>query len=203
MMLFRWLVALFFSLGLAHAQSGDVPSLIRGADSAVSSPVMPGQSSQAGGLSAYRLSAGDVITIRVLGEDDLSKEKVRLTDAGSVSHPALGEINALGLTTGELERIVTDGLRGRYLVNPKVSVQIEEYRPFYINGMVEKPGGYPYRPGLTVRMAASLAGGFRERASLSGINIIREVDPKQRPQTANLNTLVMPGDIVTVEESFF
>ncbi len=204
MMLFRWLVALFFSLGLAYAQSGDVPSLIRGAESAISSPVVAGQSSsQATGLSVYRLSAGDVITIRVLGEDDLSKEKVRLTDAGSVSHPALGEINALGLTTGELERIVTDGLRGRYLVNPKVSVQIEEYRPFYINGMVEKPGGYPYRPGLTVRMAASLAGGFRERASLSGINIIREVDPKQRPQTANLNTLVMPGDIVTVEESFF
>jgi len=82
-------------------------------------------------------------------------------------------------------------------------VQIDEYRPFYVNGMVEKPGGYPYQPGLTVRKAASLAGGFRERASLSKIYIIREEDPAQRPQKVELNTPVGPGDILTVEESFF
>lgn len=197
MTLFRWLVALFVSFHLlfAHAEEQAVPALAQAGEV----PVAPAIS----GLSSYRLSSGDVITIRVLGEDDLSKEKVRLTDAGTVSHPALGEIRALGLTTGEVEKIVTDGLRGRYLVNPKVSVSIEEYRPFYINGMVEKPGGYPYQPGLTVRKAASLAGGFRERASLSNIYIIREKDPTQKSQTVNLNTLVMPGDILTVDESFF
>ena len=155
------------------------------------------------GLSAYRLAAGDVITIRVLGEDDLSKEKVKLTDAGTVSYPALGEIKVLGLTTGALERIVADGLRGRYLVDPKVSVQIEEYRPFYINGMVDKPGGYPFQPGLTIRKAASLAGGFKERASVNKIFIIRDGDPRQVPLKVDLNTAVFPGDIVTVEESFF
>ena len=155
------------------------------------------------GLSAYRLAAGDVITIRVLGEDDLSKEKIKLTDAGTVSYPALGELKILGLTTGDLERIVANGLRGRYLVNPKVSVQIEEYRPFYINGMVDKPGGYPYQPGLTIRKAASLAGGFKERASVSKIFVIRDGDPRQVPQKVDLNTPLYPGDIVTVEESFF
>lgn len=197
MTLFRWLVALFLSFHLlfAQAQQINVPALTQ--EGAV--PVSPVLS----GLSAYRLSSGDVITIRVLGEDDLSKEKVRLTDAGTVSHPALGEIRALGLTTGEVEKIVTDGLRGRYLVNPKVSVGIEEYRPFYINGMVEKPGSYPYQPGLTVRKAASLAGGFRERASLSSISIIREKDASQKSQSVDLNSLVMPGDILTVDESFF
>ncbi|WP_298393398.1 polysaccharide biosynthesis/export family protein [uncultured Azonexus sp.] len=155
------------------------------------------------GLSNYRLSSGDILTVRVLGEEDLSKEKVRLTDAGTVSLPAIGEVRAFGLTMGELERAVEDALRGRYLVNPKVSVSIDEYRPFYINGMVEKPGGYPYQPGLTVRKAASLAGGFRERASLSKIYIIRERDVTQRSQRGDLNTLVFPGDIVTVDESFF
>jgi protein involved in polysaccharide export with SLBB domain len=154
-------------------------------------------------VSAYKLAAGDVITIRVFGEDDFTKEKIRLTDAGTVSFPALGEIKVLGLTIGDLERIVVNGLRGRILVNPRVSVQIEEYRPFYVNGMVEKPGGYPYQPGLTVRKAASLAGGFRERASLSKIYLIREDDPAQRPQKVELNTPVGPGDILTVEESFF
>ena len=155
------------------------------------------------GLSSYRLSAGDVITVRVLGEEDLSKEKQRLTDAGTISMPALGELRVMGKTTGEVERLVADGLRGRYLVNPRVSVTMDEYRPFYINGMVEKPGGYPFQPGLTVRKAAALAGGFRERASLRKIFIIRESDASNEPIRAELDGEVLPGDIVTVEESFF
>ncbi len=153
--------------------------------------------------STYKLGAGDLISIIVFGEEDLSKQKIRLTDAGTVPYPVLGEIQIAGLTVGDLERKITEGLRGRYLVNPRVSVQIEEYRPFYINGMVFKPGGYPFQPGLTVRKAASIAGGFRERASLNKIFIIREGDPAQRPQKADLNTQVNPGDIITVEESFF
>lgn len=154
-------------------------------------------------LSSYKLAPGDVITIRVFGEEDLSKEKIRLSDAGTIPYPVLGEVRARGFTIGEIEREITNGLRGRYLVNPQVSVHIEEYRPFYINGMVEKPGGYPYQPGLTVLKASSLAGGFRERASMSKIFIIRETDPIQRPQKAELGTAVYPGDTISIEESFF
>jgi len=97
-------------------------------------------------LSTYQLAAGDVITIRVFGEDDLSREKIRLSDAGTIPYPVLGELKAMGLTIGELERSITAGLSVRYLVNPRVSVTIDEYRPFYINGMVEKPGAYPFQP---------------------------------------------------------
>ena len=154
-------------------------------------------------LSTYKLAAGDVITIRVFGEDDLSREKVRLTDAGTIPYPVLGEVRALGLTIGEIESSITAGLTGRYLVNPRVSVTIEEYRPFYINGMVEKPGGYPFQPGLTVLKASSLAGGFKERASFSKISIIRENNPKAGPQKADINTAVNPGDTIFIEESFF
>jgi polysaccharide export outer membrane protein len=154
-------------------------------------------------LSVYKLAAGDVITIRVFGEDDLSREKVRLTDAGTIPYPVLGEVKALGLTIGEIERSITKGLDGRYLINPRVSVTIEEYRPFYINGMVEKPGGYPFIPGLTVLKAASLAGGFKERASFNKITIIRENDPKNEPVKVDINTLVNPGDTIFIDESFF
>lgn len=180
---------------VAFAQSADVPVLQGNEDR--NFQFTPS------GLSVYKLSAGDVISIRVLGEDDLNREKIRLTDAGSISYPALGEIRVMNMTIGDLEKIITDGLRGRFLVNPKVSVQIDEYRPFYINGMVEKPGGYPFQPGLTVRKAASLAGGFKERASVNKVFIIRESDPSQRSQSSHLNSPVYPGDIVTVEESFF
>lgn len=154
-------------------------------------------------LSAYKLGAGDVVSIRVFGEDDLSREKIRLTDTGTIFMPGLGELTALGKTLGEVEKLVVDSLRGRILVNPKVSVSIEEYRPFFINGMVDKPGGYPFQPGLTVRKAASLAGGFKERASLSKLFLIRGDDPQQRQFKVDLNAAVFPGDIVTVEEGFF
>ncbi len=163
----------------------------------------PSFESRSAAVSSYKLSAGDVITIRVFGEDDFTKEKIRLNDAGTVSFPAIGEIKVLGKTIGDIEAIVTAGLKGRILVNPQVTVQIEEYRPFYVNGMVEKPGGYPFQPGLTVRKAASLAGGFKERASLTKIFIIRENDATQTPRKVELNSIVGPGDILTVEESFF
>jgi protein involved in polysaccharide export with SLBB domain len=162
-------------------------------------PVTPGVSQ----LSTYKLAAGDVISIRVFGEDDLSREKIRLSDAGTIPYPVLGEVRALGLTTGDIERSIIAGLSGRYLINPKVSVTIEEYRPFYINGMVERPGGYPFQPGLTVLKASSLAGGFKERASFSKITIIRESNPKAGPQKATINSPVDPGDTIFIEESFF
>jgi len=149
------------------------------------------------------LAAGDVITIRVFGEDDLSREKVRLSDTGTIPYPVLGEVKAKGRTIGEIEKFITAGLDGRYLINPRVSVTIEEYRPFYINGMVDKPGGYPFQPGLTVFKASSLAGGFKERASFSKITIIRESNPKAGPQKADINTPVNPGDTIFIEESFF
>lgn len=154
-------------------------------------------------MSTYRLGSGDMITIRVLGEDDYKREKIRLSDAGTISFPFLGEIKVLGMTVGELERVITQGLDKRYLINPNVTVTIEEYRQFYVNGQVFKPGGYPFVPGLTVRKAISLAGGFKERAAQDKINIIGDDDPQQRPRRADLNSAVSPGDIITVEERFF
>jgi polysaccharide biosynthesis/export protein VpsN len=154
-------------------------------------------------LSIYKLGSGDVISIQVFGEEDLSREKVRLTDTGTVFMPGLGELSVRGKTLGDVERMIADGLRGRILVNPKVSVYVEEYRPFFINGMVDKPGGFPFQPGLTVRKAAALAGGFKERASINKLYLIRGDDPQQVQVKVNLNTPVFPGDIITVEESFF
>lgn len=154
-------------------------------------------------LSNYRLGAGDVITVQVLGEEDLRRERIRLSDAATISYPILGEIRLAGKTVAELEHLIRDGLKGRYLVNPQVTVTINEYRNFFINGQVERPGGYPFIPGLNVRKAVSLAGGFRERASKEKIYVIREDDPNHSPKRVDLNAQVNPGDIITVEESFF
>jgi polysaccharide export outer membrane protein len=154
-------------------------------------------------LSSYKLGSGDLISIRVLGEEDLRREKVRLSDAGTLSFPVLGEIKVRGMTAGALEEYITKSLKGRYLLNPQVTVTIDEYRSFYVNGMVEKPGGYAFSPGMNVRKAITLAGGFKERASRDKINIIRDDDPKQTPRRVDMNAPVLPGDILTIEESFF
>jgi polysaccharide export outer membrane protein len=154
-------------------------------------------------ISNYRLGPGDVVTIQVLGEEDLKREKIRLSDAATISYPIVGEIRLAGKTVNELERLIRDGLKGRYLVNPQVTVTIHEYRNFFINGQIEKPGGYPFIPGLNVRKAVSLAGGFRERASKDKIFVIREDDASQTPQRVDLNAPINPGDIITVEEGFF
>lgn len=95
----------------------------------------------------YRLAAGDVLRIIVFGEPELSFKKIRLNDAGTFSYPFLGEIVAKGLTPNQVEQKIVDGLRQGYLVDPKVSLSQIEYRPFYINGEVQKPGSYPSSPG--------------------------------------------------------
>ena len=154
-------------------------------------------------FSTYKLGVGDVISVQVIGEDDLKREKIRLSDAGTLSFPYLGEIRVRGMTVGGLEEFITKGLKGRYLLNPQVTVTIHEYRNFFVNGLVDKPGGYPYVPGITVRKAISMAGGFKERASKEKINVIREEDVKGIPQRVTLEAVVQPGDIITVEESFF
>lgn len=155
------------------------------------------------GNSTYKLASGDVIRISVFGEPDLSFEEVRLNDAGIFSYPFIGEVRAKGKTAAEIEQTLTDSLKGDYLVDPRVTVSVLEYREFFISGEVKQPGGYKFQPGLTLRRAVALAGGLTERASTSRITIIRDQDPQRRPERASLDTPVMPGDTITIDQGFF
>jgi polysaccharide export outer membrane protein len=155
-----------------------------------------------GGLSEYTLGSGDLLKIMVYGEDDLTVE-TRLSDAGSLSFPFLGEFKVLGMTVNQLQSHITQGLLGDYLIDPRVTVSILEYRQFFINGEVKKPGGFAFQPGLTVRKAVSLAGGFTERASRQKIFIISDNDTSQTPRNVSESEPLKPGDIITIEQSFF
>jgi len=154
------------------------------------------------GLSEYSLGSGDLIKIMVYGEDDLTVE-TRLSDAGTLSFPFLGEFKVLGMTVNKLQSYITQGLLGDYLIDPRVTVSILEYRHFFINGEVKKPGGFSFQPGLTVRKAVSLAGGFTERANKTNIFIISDSDLSQTPRNVSQGESLKPGDIITVEQSFF
>ncbi|WP_218958919.1 polysaccharide biosynthesis/export family protein [Salinimonas marina] len=153
-------------------------------------------------MSQYRLGVGDKILIEVFGQSDLSME-TRLPDVGKINYPFLGELKLVGLTLSEVEKTIYRGLQGDYLVNPSVAVSIIEYRPFFIDGEVKNPGGYPYQPGLTVNKAAALAGGYTERASRSDIQIIREKEGRQTSLEVDVGQMIQPGDIITVPQRFF
>lgn len=153
-------------------------------------------------LNQYKLGSGDLVKINVYGQDDLTLE-TRLTDIGVVNYPYLGEIKLTGITVSELEAYIYTGLKGDYLIEPSVSVSILEYRPFFINGEVEKPGGYAFQPGLTIDKAAALAGGYTERASKTKIYIDREVEGRTIQLVGERSMPILPGDIINIEQSFF
>ena len=155
------------------------------------------------GNSTYKLSSGDIIRVTVFGEPDLSIEETRLTDAGTFSYPFVGEVRAQGRTAAELERILVNALSGDFLVDPRVSVSVLEYREFYISGEVKSPGGYKYQPGLNLRRAIALAGGLTERASTRRITVVRDLDPERKPQRVALDEAVMPGDTINIDQGFF
>jgi polysaccharide export outer membrane protein len=151
----------------------------------------------------YRLGSGDAIKITVFGESDLSLE-ARVDEGGRIPYPFLGQLEVAGKTPKELERSLADALAGDYLVDPRVSVAVVAYRPFFVNGQVRDPGSYAFQPGMTVRKAVSLAGGFTERASESRIVLIAEGQrDRERGRRVSLDEAIGPGDILTVEESFF
>ena len=89
----------------------------------------------------YELGSGDMIRIQVYNEEDLYLES-RVSDSGTISYPFLGELRVEGTTPSGLEELITSRLKGDYLIDPKVSVDILEYRPFYVNGEVEKTGAF-------------------------------------------------------------
>lgn len=160
-------------------------------------------SSAAYGFDEYRIGAGDLLSIKVFGEEDLNLEKVRVASNGSISFPLLGIVNVLGITSGDLENRLTEMLLDGYMKKPRVTVSILEYRMFFVEGEVNEPGGYKYVDGLTVQKGIALAGGFTERASKKKIKLIREKNPDEPLELAELNTPVSPGDVISVGESFF
>lgn len=154
------------------------------------------------GSGQYQLGPGDKIRILVYGEDDLTIETL-VGDSGTISYPFLGEVDLRGKTVSGLEQYITSKLKGDYLVNPEITVSILEYRDFYVNGHVEKPGGFPFQPGMTVRKAISLAGGFGERANKEKISVVPGDNPNAPPEPIGLEDSIRPGDIITVDRSFF
>ncbi|EGR8989480.1 capsular biosynthesis protein [Vibrio vulnificus] len=178
-------------LGQGMAETLDAPS----------SPQMTKKEQRDASLDDYHLGTGDKIEIIVYGEDDLSM-KLKIGKAGLVNFPYIGEVKLTGRTPSEIETEIEKRLRGDYLLNPMVTVNLESFRLFYISGEVEQPNGYEYQPRLTVEQAIAMAGGFTDRADKGDINI-RSGSTLELIEDVELTHPVNPGDTVIVEQSFF
>lgn len=132
----------------------------------------------------YVLDTGDVLRVSVLGEPSYPLEVV-IDDAGSISLPLLGDVPARGLTPGALSQAIQQAFQQQQLIlKPFVKVEIGQYRPFFISGAVASPGSYPFQPGITVRHALAIAGGFRPTATKGGTPALEIAD--LRSARANL-----------------
>ena len=124
-------------------------------------------------MAAYTLQPGDTVEVVVAGEPDL-KAKAMIDVDGMVHLPLISAIRAAGLTLDALQTEVRrelpqktfrqrsgDGREIMVVIDPdEITIQISDYRPIYIRGDVAKPGEQVFRPGMTVRQAISLAGGY-------------------------------------------
>ena len=150
----------------------------------------------------YELGAGDKVKVTVFGHNDLSG-RFLVGGNGDVALPLIGKVAANGLTVSELEARIVKALKPDYLKNPRVSVEVLNYRPFYIIGEVKKPGSYAYVSGMTVVNAIALAGGYTYRARENRIYVTRATDPKNVKHPADHDTQILPGDVIEVPERFF
>lgn len=154
------------------------------------------------GAEDYKLNAGDKIKVRVFNEETLSGE-FAVGSEGTVSLPLLGEVTAKDKTPKELATEVQTRLADGYLREPKVSIEIAAYRPFFILGEVKAPGQYPYASGMTVLNAIATAQGFTPRAEKKIAYIRRAGAATETAMRLTPELRVFPGDTVRLGERYF
>ena len=153
-------------------------------------------------LDAYRLGPGDRLKVTVF-DHPRSSGDFELDSLGTISYPLLGRVEARGQTIVELQEFLRSELDKKCIVNPRVSVEVLNYRPFYIYGEVNRAGSYPYVIGLTVRRAVAIAGGFTRRAREGSAELVREGTEGTIKLTKEIDDNVLPGDIVRVQRRLF
>jgi polysaccharide export outer membrane protein len=152
---------------------------------------------------AARLETGDKLKVIIYGEDNLSGV-YEINPAGSVTMPLVGALRAAGRTRAELEREITGAYtRGNFLQEPKVTVAVVEFRPYFIMGEAISPGQFPYRSGLNVLTAITTAGGLTYRASRSTVLIQHAGQKDWQEYAMTANVLIAPGDLIRIPERYF
>jgi polysaccharide export outer membrane protein len=153
--------------------------------------------------SAYTLASGDRLRIIVFGQDNLSNIYA-VDGSGRIAMPLIGTVPVAGMSTAQAERAIEARLKVGYIREPKVTVEVDVYRPFFVLGEVTNSGQFPYVNGMTVQTAVAIAGGYAPRAAKDYAEITR-VNGDGRLVTAPvpINYPVRPGDTIVIKERWF
>jgi polysaccharide export outer membrane protein len=150
----------------------------------------------------YRLGPGDTLRVIVFGEEQLSGQ-FAVDGAGNVALPLIGAVKAKDETPRELEKNISAKLAEGYVRDPKVSVEVTSFRPFFIIGEVNQPGRYPFVNGMTAISAVAMAGGYTYRGNQDYILVTRGRDPTHTERRAPVNAQIFPDDVVRIPERYF
>ena len=163
----------------------------------------------------YILSAGDTLNLMVYKEPDLNMQS-KIARDGRVQLPLLGEVKVAGMSVREAQDYIRKLLNADYVVDPQVYLNIVSYtqRKFTIIGQVTRPGSYELQgtESLGILEAVGMAGGFSRIADTRNLTVKRNVEGKTQTIKVNTKKLddphggnfdVLPGDIITVGESWY
>jgi polysaccharide export outer membrane protein len=145
----------------------------------------------------YSIDGGDVLKVSVYGDDSLSRS-YKVDESGHIAFPLVGPISVRGLSTAQAAADIAAGLARGFMRHPDVSVEVDTYRPFYIQGGVKQAGQFAFVPGMTVRAAISTAGGFTDATGPRRATIYRHEGDTVRKGSVGLDFPILPGDTITV-----
>lgn len=160
----------------------------------------------------YMIGPFDKLSVDVFGVDNLSRQSIQVDSSGRLAYPLIGEVNVLGKTPIEVARLIADGLRGRYLRDPQVTVNLVEAvsQIVTVDGQVNQPGLYPVIGKMTLLRAIATAKGVSEFAKLTDVIVFRTVNGQRMAGAYNLKAIrrgtyddpeVFAGDVIVVGDS--
>jgi protein involved in polysaccharide export with SLBB domain len=160
-----------------------------------------------------RIGVDDTFDVRVYGEAELTG-MFRVATDGTVDYPLAGRLQVAGLRTGEIQELLISKLKDKYLKDPQVVVTIKDRNSQKISvlGQVSKPGQVGYYPNMTIVDAIASAGGFTGIAAKNSVNLRRQVAGKIEThifpvadisEGRSPNVMVLPGDVLVVDERVF
>jgi polysaccharide export outer membrane protein len=152
--------------------------------------------------SPYHLDTGDELRVIVYEQPNLTN-LYRVDKGGYIAVPLIGEVPARGRTTEALEQAIAAKLSTRFLRDPNVTVEVAEYRPFFVLGEVNNPGQYPYVPGITAETAVAVAGGFTPRANMRTVRVSRTLGGRLFEGRVAVTQPIRAGDTLYVSERLF
>lgn len=151
----------------------------------------------------YKLDSGDKVRVTVYGEQSVNGE-YSVGPNGDIALPLIGNVAAKGRTIDELNATISQKLASGYLLDPRVTIEVLSYRPYYILGEVSRPGQYPYASALSIDQAIATAGGYTYRASKSKVFVRRAGGAEEEIKLKKGTPVwVNPGDTIRIGERYF